>query len=100
MTDGAAHAPAGDAGVGPVLEVGDAAWAVVAAIRAAHTGVVVREYGSYLRVLVPGRCVLTREAVERELGQPFRMPGDLEIIMPSFKGKLALSSDAAEWSTR
>ena len=36
--------------------------------------------------------------VGEELGRPFHLPGDLESIMPSFKGRLVLSEERAEWS--
>jgi hypothetical protein len=53
--------------------------------------------GAYLRVSVPGRCVLPRAAVERHSGALFRLPRDLETIMPSFKGRLRMSEDEAVW---
>lgn len=86
--------------VGPVLEASDAARAVVAAIRSLNAGAVVEDRGSYLRVLVPDRCRLTREAVEKALGRPFRFPGDLERLMPAFKGMLDLTEEEAVWSFR
>jgi toluene monooxygenase system protein D len=86
--------------VGPVLEASDAARAVVAAIRGLNPDAVVEDQGSYLRVLVPGRCRLTRQAVEKALGRPFRLPGDLEVLMPAFKGMLDLSEEEAVWSFR
>lgn len=83
--------------VGPVLLVGRVSDAIVAAIREAHPDAVVHDQGSYVRVLVPGRCALTRAAVERELGRPFDLPSDLESVMPSFKGRFRVTSDGAEW---
>jgi hypothetical protein len=41
--------------------------------------------------------VLDRSAVERHAGVAFRLPGDLEAIMPSFKGRLRLTDDEAVW---
>jgi len=84
--------------VGPVLDASAASAAVVAAIRALNPDALVEDHGSYLRVLVPGRCTVTREAIERALGRPFRLPGDLERLMPSFKGTFAVSEDDATWS--
>jgi toluene monooxygenase system ferredoxin subunit len=84
--------------VGPVLQAGPAAAAaVVAAIRYLNEDVQVLDRGAYLRVLVPGRCVLTRAAVEAELGAPFRLPADLERLMPSFKGRLSMTEDDVRW---
>ena len=86
--------------VGPVLVIDEAARAVVAAIRDANRDVVVHDRGGYLRVLVPHRCVVRRVAIERALGRAFRLPGDLELIMPSFKGTIAIGEDEVVWSWR
>ena len=83
--------------VGPVLEAGESASAVVAAIRQLNRDVVVRDRGSYLRVLVPVRCVVTRRAIEQSLGRDFRLPGDLELFMPSFKGHFNVTEEEAVW---
>jgi toluene monooxygenase system ferredoxin subunit len=83
--------------VGPVLHAGPRASAVVAAIRGLNEGVEVVDRGGYVLVLVPGRCRLTRAAVERELGAPFELPGDLEKVMTSFKGRFELSESEASW---
>lgn len=83
--------------VGPVLEAGETAAAVIAAIRAHNRDVVVRDHGAYLRVSVRRRCLLDRRAVEQALGRPFRLPGDLELVMPAFSGKLRIERDHALW---
>src|SRR2546428_649646 len=62
--------------VGPVLQAGTIGSAVVAAIRDLNQDVLVMDRGAYLRVLVPGRCVVTREAIEEHLGRSFRFPGE------------------------
>lgn len=84
-------------GVGPVLQATPFADAVVAAIEEENDQVVVRDEGAYLRVLCPGICRLTRAAVEAETGYPVRFPGDLEVIMSSFAGKVDMTEDAAVW---
>ena len=84
--------------VGPVLEDGDAARAVIAAIRGLNPGVAIQDRGAYLRVQARHRCVVTRAAIEESLGRPFRLPGDLECIMPAFKGRFSVSEDEASWS--
>lgn len=84
---------------GPVIEAGDLGAAVVAAIREDNPGAAVRDRGAYLRVEAPGRCVLRREAVERILGRPFRLPGDLELVMPSFAGRFTVGDDEAVWES-
>jgi len=83
--------------VGPVLETGDVARALIAAMRESNKELVVQDHGSYLRVLAPGRCSIQRQHVEKSLGRPFRFPGDLEAVMPSFKGALQVNADQAEW---
>jgi hypothetical protein len=80
-----------------VLHAGPLAQAVVAAIVAANAGVEVIDRGAYVRVLVPRRCVVTRAAIEAGVGAPFRLPGDLESIMPSFRGRFRVTEDVAEW---
>ena len=84
--------------VGPVLEASNAGRAVLSAIRAENPNVNVIDRGAYLRVLVPRRCTVSRAGIERELGREFRLPGDLESLMPSFKGMLVLDGDHIEWS--
>ena len=84
--------------VGPILQSGEVASALLVAIRELNPGTLVRHRGSYYRVLSPGRCVLTREAAERSLGHSFRLPGDLEAVMPSFKGTLSMTSEEAVWT--
>jgi hypothetical protein len=83
--------------VGPVLTAGVCANAVVAAISKENPGASVSDRGGYVRVLVSGRCQVTRQAIELELGRPFALPRDLELIMPSFRGKLQLGADAVVW---
>jgi toluene monooxygenase system protein D len=85
--------------VGPVLEAGDAAAAILAAIREENADVRLEDRGAYWRIGVPRRCRVTRAAIERNLGRAFRLPGDLELVMPSFAGRLILDSDAACWET-
>ncbi len=60
-------------GVGPVLDAGDLGRAVAAAIRATNPGTDVIDRGSYLRVLVPGRCVLRRRISSADAGSPVRL---------------------------
>jgi hypothetical protein len=83
--------------VGPVLRAGLLADAIVAAIRDLNQDVMVVDRGAYLRVLVPRRCVVTRSAIECHLGRALRFPGELETVMPAFKGSLQLNADDATW---
>jgi hypothetical protein len=92
--------PLGPSEVGPVLLVGRVSEAVVTAIRQQNSGVRVTQRGSYLRVSVSSRCEVRAEVVAGLLGEPFRIPQDLERVMPSFRGRLVLSEDLAAWEAR
>jgi hypothetical protein len=70
---------------------------VAAALAQLNPGVVVEHRGGYLRVSAPERCTLTRRAVEAELGASFRLPSDLERVMPSFRGRLVLGKEEVRW---
>ena len=83
--------------VGPVLQSGPVAYAIVAAIKDLNQDVMVVDRGAYIRVLVPRCCVVTRSAIEAHLGRSFRFPGELEIVMSGFKGSLHLNQDEAAW---
>lgn len=83
--------------VGPVLQAGPVAEAIARAIRGENAGVETLDRGSYLRVRAPGRCRVTRAAIEAALGGPFRLPGDLERVMSSFAGRFSVDEDAASW---
>lgn len=83
--------------VGPVLQSGPIANAIIAAIKDLNQNVMVLDRGAYVRVLVPRCCVVTRTAIEKHLGRPFRFPGELETVMSAFKGSLQLNQDDAAW---
>jgi len=92
-----AHIPETYDHVGPVLQSGTVANAIIAAIRDLNHDVMVVDQGAYVRVLVPRCCVLTRPAIEKHLGRAFRFPWELETVMSSFNGALQLNQDDAEW---
>jgi hypothetical protein len=83
--------------VGPVLQSGIIANAIIAAIKDLNQDVMVMDRGAYLRVLVPQCCVVTCSAIEKHLGRSFRFPGELETVMSAFKGSLQLNQDDAVW---
>jgi hypothetical protein len=83
--------------VGPVLQAGTLANAIIAAIKDLNQDVLLVDRGAYVRVLVPQCCVVTRSAIEKHLGRPFRFPGELETVMAAFKGSLQLNQDDAAW---
>jgi hypothetical protein len=80
--------------VGPVLQSGTVANAIVAAIKDLNQDVLVVDRGAYVRVLVPQCCVVTRSAIEKHLGRPFRFPGELETVMSAFKGSFQLNHES------
>ena len=84
-------------GVGPVLTSGVAARAVTAVLLRDNPGAHVQHHGGYLRVLVPGICVLKVARVEEELGTAFALPADLERIMPSFRGRIRFEREQVTW---
>ena len=100
------HAPSPDLpnvedvgdGVGPVLTGHPRAQAVLEAIRRLNPSIEIQNRGSYIRVLAPRRCLVTRSAIEDILRQPFDFRAELEIMMPSFKGRMRLDDDEAVWT--
>ena len=85
------------AAVGPVLLPSVLGKAILQAILASNPLVQVQDRGAYLRVLSPQRCAVSREAIEAAFGQPVRLPSDLELCMPSFKGRLRVDAERAVW---
>ncbi len=83
--------------VGPVLQSGPLARAVMAAIHELQPEAEFIDRGSYVRVLVPKRCLVTRQLVEKYAGTELRFPSDLEAVMASFKGRLTVSTEEACW---
>jgi toluene monooxygenase system protein D len=83
--------------VGPVLQAGAVSAAIVEAIRDLNQDVLIVDRGAYVRVLVPNRCIVTRSAIEKQLGRSFRFPGELEMAMSGFKGTILLTDEDATW---
>lgn len=83
--------------IGPVLQSGTVADAIIAAIKDLNQDVMIVDRGAYVRVLVPRCCIVTRSAIEKHLGRSFRFPGELETVMSAFKGVLQLNQDDAAW---
>lgn len=75
--------------VGPVLRPGELALAVVEAAREDNPGkdVVVADHVAYIRVSVPGECLLRRDTIERHLGRPFLL-AELEVDLAAIAGHL------------
>ena len=83
--------------IGPVLQATALGWAIVAAISMENERTDVCDEGAYLRVLVPDVCRVSRAEVERQYGQPVSFPGDLELAMPSFSGRVRMTENGAAW---
>jgi len=83
---------------GPVLEASELGRTVAAAILRANPGARLRDQGAYLRIESPGNCRVTRAELELALGRSFALPGELEQLMPSFRGQLLVNEDEAQWS--
>ncbi|MDP3230182.1 MAG: MmoB/DmpM family protein [Acidovorax sp.] len=75
--------------VGPVVQAGTFADAVVEAVREDNPNkeVQVRSRASYVRIEVEGECLLRRKTVQEKLGRPFQL-SELELNMPSFVGQI------------
>jgi toluene monooxygenase system protein D len=84
-------------GVGPVLHATPFARSVIAAIEDENEEVRVIDEGAYLRVLVPLVCRLSRAGLEAATGAAVQLPGDLEVVMSSFTGRLELTEEGAVW---
>lgn len=85
--------------VGPVLTSSSITDAIVEAIELDNENVVIEDYGSYRRVLVPNRCLVTKASIEQVIGRPFRFPGELEQVLSTFKGRINLSELEAIWQS-
>ncbi len=83
---------------GPDLLASALTEAVIGALGDDNPQLEVRDWGAYLRASAPERCVLRRASVERRLGWPFRLPEDLERIMPSCLGRIAITQDEVVWT--
>ncbi len=83
---------------GPDLLAGTLGLAVIDALREDNPALEVRDWGAFLRASAPARCVLRRATVERRLGEPFQLPGDLERIMPSCQGRISFAEDEVVWA--
>lgn len=83
--------------VGPVLISGEIADAIVGAIRQLNRDVIVDDQGAYMRVSVPHKCFITRKTIENRLNRVFVLPGDLEKVLLSSRGKLTITMQEIVW---
>ncbi|CAB3393607.1 MmoB/DmpM family protein [Kyrpidia spormannii] len=89
----------GAAKVGPVLRASEITEAIVEAIKIDNPDrqVDIQDQGGYVRVMVEGRCVVTKKTIEHVLGREFRMPGELEVYLSSFAGRIRTGSEQVVW---
>jgi hypothetical protein len=84
--------------VGPVIRSGRLAESVIDAVAEDNpdTDVLVMDRDDYVRIHTRGTCRLTRQSLEKALGEPINLAA-LEIEMPSFKGRLRTRTDEYLW---
>lgn len=84
--------------VGPVIRSGRLAESVIDAVAADNPDrdVMVMDRDDYIRIHTRGTCRLTRASLVEALGEPITLE-DLEIEMPSFKGRLRTRTDEFVW---
>ena len=94
MTQAKGAAAGGPNLVGPIVQAGEIAEAVIEAVKEDNPGrtVVVQERASYVRIGVDGECTIRRKTMEQKLGRPFRMQ-ELEVGMSSFAGQIETTTD-------
>lgn len=83
--------------VGPVFEATPVARILVEILIGLNPKAQVIDRGSYLRIAADGECKLTREKVKSRLGDSFNFPRDLELIMPSFQGRMRMGREEVVW---
>ena len=99
------HAPETDqadaALVGPIMQSGEMAELVAAAIAEDNPGseVHIRDEGSYIHIHTRGRCRLTRRTLAELAGRPVRI-GDVEPQMAFFAGHIITTTDEIVWHTK
>ncbi len=86
--------------VGPVLDKSALGEAVRQVLETENPDVRFVDRGGYVRVLAADPCHLDPAAVSALIGAPFVLPGDLERVMPAFRGRLTLASGRATWTLK
>lgn len=85
--------------VGPVFMKFGLAVAAVEAIAQDNpdTFVGIIDRGHYIRVVGNRRLVLRKTTLEAVLGRPVRFPGEIEVIMSAFAGRIRVSGEEIVW---
>lgn len=85
--------------VGPVLMKSEMANYVIEAIARDNpdTFVGILDRGSYVRVIGNRRLVLRKDTLEEVAGREVRFPGEVEVIMSAFAGKIRVTGKDITW---
>ncbi len=85
--------------VGPVMLAGEFAEAVIEALQADNPNTELQLFPriSYVRVLGEGRLKLSKDSLEEMLGRSMRFPGEVEVNLSSFAGRIKVGSEQMEW---
>ncbi|AWR95594.1 MmoB/DmpM family protein [Acidianus brierleyi] len=85
--------------VGPVLTKDEIAFAVIEAIAADNPSnfIGVIDRGSYIRVVGERKLILNKDTLERVAGEEIRFPGEIEVRMSAFAGKIEVRGDHIMW---
>jgi len=85
--------------VGPVFMKSELA--VYAALAIARdnpeTFVGILDRGLYIRIVGQRRLVLKRSTLEEVAGREIRFPGEVEVIMSAFAGKIMVTGESITW---
>ena len=85
--------------VGPIIQAGQFADAVVDALIKDNPGkkLEVIPRTSYVRVYGEAPVKLTKKSLEEALGREVRFPGEVEVNLSSFTGRIKTGSDEIVW---
>jgi toluene monooxygenase system protein D len=85
--------------VGPVLTKDDLSYLIVEAIAIDNpkTFVGVIDRGSYIRVVGDRELDLNKDTLERLAGRVVRFPGEVEVRMSAFAGKIRVTGSFIKW---
>ncbi|AAK41477.1 toluene monooxygenase [Saccharolobus solfataricus] len=85
--------------VGPVLMKDEFSYAVVEALARDNPNTFkgVLDRGSYIRVVGERELILNKTTLEEVIGMDVRFPGEVEVRMSAFAGKIIVRGDYIKW---
>ncbi len=85
--------------VGPIVQAGEFAEATVEALEKDNPGkkLEVIRRASYIRIYGESPIRLTKASLEESLGREVRFPGEVEVNLSSFTGRIKPSSEEIVW---